>query len=150
MDTTFLYLILWAGFFAIVFAVLIKKRWLLGGGKLSSPKSHLDVNFVRNKWQEIETLMQQGKPSAYKVAILDADKLIDYVLKARVGTDGTMVDRLKKAKSLFSNYSDYQNLWEAHKMRNRMVHEAEHEIYPVEVKKAISYFEKALRELRAI
>lgn len=151
MDVTFLYLVLWAGVFAVVFAVLIKKGWLFGGAKVrTGGGDHLDRNFIAQKWQEVETLMTQGKPSAYKVAIMEADKLVDYVLKAKVGVDGNMGERLKRSKKLFSNYQDYNNLWEAHKMRNRVAHEADHEVFLVEVKKTILFFEKALKELKAL
>jgi len=151
MDMTFIYLVLWAGIFAVIFAFMIKKGWILGGGKTRpSARGSLDRNFVQGKWQEIEVLISQQKSSAYKVAVMDADKLVDYVLKAKVGSDGNMSDRMKKSQKLFSNYADYQNLWEAHKMRNSIAHDAEHEVYLVEVKKVISYFEKALRELGAL
>ena len=129
MDQTLLYLILWAGVFAVGFAILIKRGWIFGGAKLVSPKSSLDKGFVQIKWQEIEELIDQQKPSAYKVAIMEADKLVDYVLKAKVGAGKDMGDRLKKSQKLFSSYSDYQNLWEAHKMRNRVAHEADHELH---------------------
>lgn len=151
MDQTFLYLLLFAGIISIVLVVLIKTGWLFDSGKVrTGAKGNLDTNFVASKWQEIQQLMGQGKPSAYKVAIMDADKLVDYVLKAKVGSDGNMAERLKKAQKLFSNYSDYQNLWSAHKTRNLIAHEATHELLFPEVKKTISYFEKALRELKAL
>ncbi|RJO60098.1 hypothetical protein C4544_07080 [candidate division WS5 bacterium] len=148
MDTAFIYLTLWAGVFAVIFAMLIKKGWILGAG--GGAKGRVDKSFVSRKWREIETLMQQQKPSSYKVAVMDADKLVDYVLKAKVGTDGNMGERLKKAQKLFSSYSDYQNLWEAHKMRNRIAHEADHEVHFAEAKKNISYFKKALKDLGAL
>lgn len=147
MDQTFIYLILWAGFFAVIFAVLIKRGWVLGG---AGAKGRVDKSFVSRKWQEIEALMQQQKPSSYKVAILDADKLVDYVLKTKVGTDGNMGERLKKSQKLFSSYQNYNNLWEAHKMRNRVAHEADHELHFAEAKKNIGYFKKALRDLGAM
>ncbi len=151
MAQSFLYLVLFAGVFAIVFAILIKKGWILGGTKSkSSARGSLDRNFVAGKWQEIEQLMSQGKPSAYKVAVMEADKLVDYVLKAKVGSDGNMGDRLKRSQKLFSNYLDYQNLWSAHKTRNLIAHEATHELLFPEVKKTIAYFEKALRDLGAL
>jgi hypothetical protein len=151
MDTTFLYLVVWAGVFAVIFAILIKTGWIFGGGKIKSgARGSLDLNFVQGKWQEIEQLMGQGRPSAYKTAIIEADKLVDYVLRAKIGTDGTMGDRLKKSQKLFANYADYSNLWSAHKTRNMIAHEATHELLFPEVKRTISYFEKALRELKSL
>ncbi len=150
MDQAFLYLVLWVALFAGIFTILIKKKWLSGGAKTLGPRGSLDKSFIKIKWQEIEELLDQSKPSAYKVAIIEADKLVDYVLKAKVGVNGNMGDRIKKSQKLFSNYSDYQNLWEAHKMRNRITHEADHELFLAEVKKNISYFKKALQKLRAL
>lgn len=151
MDSAFLYLIFWAGVIAVIFAILIKKGWILGGVKIKNgSRGELDLNFVASKWQEIQQLVGQGKPSACKVAIIEADKLVDYVLKAKVGNDGSMGDRLKRAQKMFPNYSDYQNLWSAHKTRNLIAHEATHELFFPEVKKTISYFEKALHGLKAL
>ena len=151
MAQSFLYLVLFAGVFAIVFAILIKKGRIFGGTKSKSgARGSLDRSFVAGKWQEIQQLMFQGKPSAYKVAVMEADKLVDYVLKAKVGSDGTMADRLKRSQKLFSSYLDYQNLWSAHKTRNLIAHEATHELLFPEVKKTIAYFEKALRDLGAL
>lgn len=149
MNIPVIYLIIWVVVFGGIFGFLVKKGWL-GDFKFGTAKTKLDKDLIRRRWREINDLMNQGKPSTYKVAVMDADKLVDYVLKAKVGSAGTMADRLKKSKGLFRSYYDYQNLWEAHKMRNRMVHDAEHEIYPAEVKKVISYFEKALKELQAL
>ncbi len=151
MDQNFLYLIIVAGVSGIVFAMLIRSGWIFGGGRVKTgAKGNLDRDFVAGKWQEIQQLMEQGKPSAYKVAVMDADKLVDYVLKAKVGSDGSMADRLKRAQKIFSNYSDYQNLWSAHKTRNLIAHEATHELLFPEVKRTISYFEKALKSLGAL
>ncbi|MDO8507659.1 MAG: hypothetical protein Q7S53_03780 [bacterium] len=151
MDTTFLYLTFWAAIFGVVFAILIRKGWILGGvKKKTGARGSLDLNFVSSKWQEIEQLIGQGKPSTYKVAIMEADKLVDYVLKAKVGSDGTMADRMKKAQKFFSSYSDYQNLWSAHKTRNMIAHEATHDLLFPEVKRTMTYFEKSLRDLKAL
>ena len=148
MDTTFLYLILFVGVFAAVFAVLIKKGWIFKG--FVNKKGPLDRRMIWQKWQEAENLAKQKQPSAYKAAIVEADKLVDYVLKSKIGVNGTMADRLKKSRSCFVNYSDYDNLWKAHKVRNRIAHEAGYELLYPEVKRAMEYYEKALKELRAI
>ena len=151
MDQAFLYLVLWALIFAVIFAILIKKGWTLGGGVSKKGKrERLDTGFVRNKWQEIQTLMNQGRPSAHKVAVMDADKLLDYVLKTKLGTNGTMKDRLIKSRNLYANYQTYKDVGFAHGYRNRVAHDERLELFPAEVKKVISYFERALRDLKAL
>lgn len=151
MDQSFLYLLVIAATFAAVFVLLIKKGNFFSGGRVKNgPKTTIDPVFVEGKWQEIQGLVAQQKPSSYTTAIIQADKLVDYTLKAKVGTGGTMADRIKKARKFFSNYEDYQNLWKAHKTRNMIVHETSHELLHPEVKKAISSYENALKSLKVL
>lgn len=104
----------------------------------------IDKSFVQNKWAEIETSFSVGGASNIKSAVMEADKLVDYVLKARGMRGETMGERLKSAKSKFTNYADYDNLWKAHKLRNNIAHEAGHDLVVTEAKKAMEYFKKAL------
>ena len=53
--------------------------------------------------------------------IIELDSMLSLVLNDLYGKD-SIKDNLIKAKSRF-NSSEYQNLWNAHKVRNRIVHE---------------------------
>lgn len=128
-----------------------------GFGKKSKPKYKsfgnaisMDSNFVHGKWAEIERMVSLGGDSQYKNAIMEADKLVDYVLKSKGVAGDTMGDRLKNAKSKFSNYNDYDNLWFAHKVRNSIAHEAGHDVVVTEVKRAVESFRAALKILGAL
>ena len=59
----------------------------------------------------------------------------------------TMGERLKIAQKRFSRYDIYQDVWEAHKLRNRVVHEVDNELLHHDAKKAIDYFRRGLRDL---
>ena len=73
---------------------------------------------LKARWEEIEMM----EP---KMAIIEADKLVDTVLK-RAGVKGeTMADRLRRAERLVDR-SSYQAIWDAHKVRNQLVHEYDH------------------------
>lgn len=148
-----LYIIL----FALVLAGGIAIPVFGGFGKKTKDKSQqygnattLDKKFVQDKWAEIEALVSQGGNSQFKTAIIEADKLVDYALKSRGVAGETMGDRLKNAKSKFIIYSDYDNLWFAHKVRNNIAHESTHELGSAEAKRAIEYFKKALKALGAM
>jgi hypothetical protein len=128
-----------------------------GFGKKSKPKYQqygsaisMDTNFVQDKWTEIEALIAMGGASHKKTAIMEADKLVDYALKSKGVAGETMGERLKNAKNKFRNYSDYDNLWFAHKVRNSIAHEAGHDMVTSEVNRAIEAFKKALKALGAI
>lgn len=112
--------------------------------------SPLDRQMVINKWQEINQMVKMGGSSQLKNAVIEADKLLDYVLKAKVGDDGTLADRLKRAQKYFSNKPEYNNLWYAHKVRNQIAHETGFNLSPNEAKKVIGYFEKSFKKLGVI
>lgn len=86
------------------------------------PANHFAV-FARGeltiRWSEIEKM----EP---KLAIIEADKLVDIVLR-KAGVKGeTMGERLRACEKLIPR-SVYSNMWEAHKIRNKIVHE--HDFY---------------------
>jgi hypothetical protein len=76
-------------------------------------------------------------------AVIEADKLLDELLSKR-GYAGTLGDKLKKAGPAFTNVND---VWSAHKLRNRLAHELGVKISPEELKGALSKFERAYKDL---
>src|SRR3972149_10234498 len=107
--------------------------------------SSQDRELITKKWQEIENLMILKRPSAFKQAIIEADKLLAYTLE-KMNYQGSLGDKLKASKNKFSQ-AVYNDLWEAHKIRNRLVHEVSAEINSFQAQKAIKDFKKGLRQL---
>ena len=108
-----------------------------------------NIQKIREGWQEVEQLIELGKPSQMKQAIIKADKLVDGALKI-VSAGDTMGERLKNAKDLFSKYEIYQGLWDAHKVRNALVHEADYELMRVVALEAIEKFKTALEDIACL
>jgi hypothetical protein len=106
----------------------------------------VDRAFVTQKWQEIEQLMALGSPSNYTRAVLEADKLLDHLLKARRAPGLTMGDRLKASTNKFTSES-YQAAWKGHKVRNEVVHNSEYQLTDFIARAAIENFKKAIGEL---
>lgn len=126
------------------FRLIFKKR---RNQNYNTPENiSLDRQFVQTKWQEIEQLMQLGNPSNYARAVLEADKLLDHILKAKRAPGLTMGDRLKASEKRFSREA-YQSAWNAHKVRNDLVHNAEYTLTDFMARSAISNFQKAIGEL---
>lgn len=100
---------------------------------------------IESKWTEIEKMMKLGGPTNFRQAVIEGDKLIDLVLKSKVEGE-TMGERLKNSRHLFSHES-YNSLWTAHKIRNKIVHEAQFESLFSDAKLAIKGYQKALKEL---
>lgn len=106
----------------------------------------VDQNFVSSKWQEIEELMRLGQPSNFGRAVLEADKLLDHILKGLRTPGLTMGDRLKASNNRFSP-EGLDAAWRGHKIRNELVHNSEYEITDFMAREAISNFKKAIGEL---
>ncbi len=111
-----------------------------------SSRTALDKQFVQKEWQKITALADNSDQSA-RYAVIEADKLLDYVLKTRGYHGETMGDRLRDADTDFS-YKD--DVWHAHKLRNKLVHEADYEIDSRLVTRAINQFKQALKDMGAL
>jgi hypothetical protein len=125
---------------------------LFGSGAKPSKRSSavsLDREMVLNKWQEIGELMELGGPSRMRSAIIEADKLLDYALKAKGFGGENLGERLKSAKDRM-DYSAYDCAWKGHKLRNKLVHEIEADVLGWEVKQGLKDFERALRDLKVL
>jgi len=65
---------------------------------------------------KIERHLRELHKLAPKDQVLQGDKILDAVLKARNFSGGTLGERMKNAQSS-------QALWDAHKLRNKIAHE---------------------------
>jgi len=100
---------------------------------------------VTGEWEQIDILLSQKGPSQLRQALLKADKTLDNVLKDIVSGE-TMGERLKNARDNFE-YSVYDKVWKAHKMRNSLVHESGFEPPYHMVTSAVEDLRKALKQL---
>lgn len=114
----------------------------------SVPASSVNREQVKSKWTEIGQMLSEGGPANFRQSIMEADKLVDMVLRTKVPGD-TMGERLKNARGLFHHHT-YDRLWTAHKIRNKLAHETEFEGLSSDAKMAVRNFEKALKELHVL
>lgn len=117
-----------------------------GGGYRQIQAESLDKNYVYQKLQEIEELIKLGHPSNFSRAVLEGDKLLDHILKSLRTPGLTMGDRLRAARNRFSPET-YSAAWQAHKIRNELVHNSQYEITDFMAREAVGNFKKAIGEL---
>lgn len=98
-----------------------------------------DMKFIRREWDVISGKFKTDP----RHAVLEADKLLDFVLKRR-GFSGSMGDKLRKAGDFFGKTDA---VWAAHKLRNRIAHEVGFEITTEEARRAHASFKQALFDL---
>ena len=101
---------------------------------------------VRETWAQIEEMSGQGVMGA-KLAVIEADKLLDGVMRSLIIPGETMGERLKSAQY---KYKDINKVWPAHKLRNQLVHDSTFEITISQAKRALKDFEAALKTLHVL
>ncbi|MBP9826904.1 hypothetical protein KBC99_00295 [Candidatus Saccharibacteria bacterium] len=106
-------------------------------------KPALDTDLVMQRWREIEAMQGHGG-MGLKNALMEADKLLDYVMQAKGMQGETMGDRLKLNGQ---NFSDLNGIWAAHKLRNQIAHEVAIDIVPNQVQDAIRKLKVGLQDL---
>ncbi len=96
---------------------------LPGGGRSSVSQPTEDK--IRKDWENIKILASSKSPSQLRQGLITADKTLDNALKD-IFSGETMGERLKNAKDRFDEIT-YNKIWEAHKVRNNLVHETGYE-----------------------
>jgi len=126
----------------VIFLIIIL-LWLFIKNKIRQRRStKLDKELIVKRWKAIEESSLNNDAST-KLAILEADKLLDEVFKNMGFGGSTMGERLKAACYRYPGLTD---VWEAHKIRNLIAHE-NYQLYPKTAKRAINIFYHALKEL---
>ncbi len=100
----------------------------------------------QEEWQDILDHVDSENESQWKLALIDADKILEDLLKKN-GFDGDGVgERLKNAEGK-GGLKSLQDAWEAHKIRNRIAHEAGFELTKREARRAVELYKKVFEEL---
>jgi len=97
------------------------------------------------QWAKISKRLEAGKEAECKLAIIEADGLLNDIFK-KMGYGGeTMGEILKQLDSAV--LPDIDQIWEAHKTRNNVVHDPDYKLTLDQAKKVLGIYEKALRDL---
>ncbi len=110
--------------------------------------AQVDKKRVLKAWKEVQDRLGRGDEANLRLAIIDADKLLDTVLKRMGYVGDTMADRLKKITK--AQLKSINELWTAHKMRNHIVHSTDHTLSRAEAIEVLEIYEKVFREMNLI
>ena len=97
------------------------------------------------KWLNIEEKMNSQNEHDWRIAIVDADIILEEML-GRMGYVGEgIAEKLKQVDK--ADFKTLQNAWNAHKLRNRIAHEGSNfHLSRTEVEIAIGDFKKVFEE----
>jgi len=106
------------------------------------------VSKVVGKWQTIKNRLETGLEPEAKLAIIEADKILDDTLN-RMGFGGeTLGERLEKLTAV--SLPNIEEVRQTHRIRNNIIHDPTYRLDLEEAKKAIAIYEKALTNLQAL
>jgi hypothetical protein len=108
-------------------------------------QSDMSKKEAQESWRKIREHFYRGGESDLKVAILEADKLLNDALR-EAGVMGIQLgDRLKKAN--VGQVPNLNELWQAHKLRNQIAHEPNFKLKRDLAERALGIYESALKNL---
>jgi len=105
---------------------------------LTSPKK------MRKKWNKIEARLATGDQSQYKLAIIEADKMVDGIFKSMGLKGNDMIERMKMLNH--EQLEAEEDLEKAHKVRNQIINDPSFDIGKEAVKENLDIYAKFLTE----
>jgi len=101
------------------------------------------------RWHYILTLIESPNDSDWRVAVIEADSMMEEVLKEKGLSGETVSELLEGAKE--SGYTHIQDAWDAHSVRNEIAHQgSDFPLSQVEGRRVIKMFQNFFEELRII
>ncbi|MEX0931639.1 MAG: SH3 domain-containing protein [Candidatus Paceibacterota bacterium] len=100
------------------------------------------------EWSKIEELMNSDNENDWRIAIMNADIILDDML-TKMGYHGqTVGEKLKRVES--SDFTTLNQAWEAHTVRNMLAHERGLVLTRREAERVISLFKEVFTEFKLI
>ena len=122
-------------FYSLIFSILIlfgilyirykMKEVALENSKIFdtvvSPSEALEGEEIKNpRWEKIVKYVNSDSPAEWRMAILDADVILDEMI-TKIGYQGeSLGEKLRQVER--SDFTTINSAWEAHKIRNQIAH----------------------------
>jgi len=123
------------------------------------PKRHLEAfgskdfkDFEKRKtvktWEKSKKRLETKIPSEYKLAVIEADSFFNRILEKMGYAGESLGERLKKVPDgVLLNIDD---IWEAHKIRNNIVHDLNYRLTQRTAEEVLRIYEEALKNLEIL
>jgi hypothetical protein len=106
-------------------------------------------NKTQVRWNKIAEQAHSPNPNDWRLAILEADIMLDEMLEAQGYLGESIGEKLKQIEP--SDFTNLDAAWEAHKVRNNIAHRGSaHELNEREVQRVIGLYERVFREFHYI
>jgi len=135
--------------FVAILVLLLKTRWLRkllleDLAEFFTFKPYGAKKGVK-QWAKILKRLDTGLESEYKLALIEADSFLDEILIRMGFTGDSLEERFKKVtQTVLPNIEEVE---EAHKTRNNIVHDPDYRLAQGEAREILSVYEKAFQDL---
>jgi hypothetical protein len=102
------------------------------------------------RWQYVLSLVESDSDSDWRVAIMEADSILDDAMRERGYAGDSLGERLTSARTS-GGFANIENAWEGHTLRNKIAHEgANFPISQLEARRAIRLYETCFEEFKIL
>jgi len=106
------------------------------------------IRKLTKEWKKLEERLSTQLESEIKLAVIEADSLVDETLKNLGYTGESFGERLDKLTAdILPNLGEVRQI---HNIRNNIIHDPTYKLSQDEAKRALAVYEKALIELDAL
>ncbi len=134
-------------------AILTIKLTRLRAGERADMKtslfSHHQISPLKNeRWERVLGYLSTDNPAEWKLAVIEADNMLDDVVKQLRPVGENLGERLKSIAP--EDFLTLDDAWEAHKIRNRIAHESGFVLTKPEARKTIERYRRVFEEFEYI
>ncbi len=136
--------------YGIAYSVTQRNRlFKLEEDRVNPKTTEVSDIYANHKWERVLKHIESHNESDWKLAILEADIMLDELLDKSGYKGETMGDKLKQVDK--SDFNTIDLAWEAHKIRNMIAHEgADFKINAREAQRVIKLYEQVFKEFKYI
>ncbi len=134
-------------FFITLIIILLKRSdagWWIRERRVARDAVY-GTQIVGKKWREILIRLELGDDANMKLAVLEADNIVDDILKKMALPGRNFEERLRQFEQ--QELPSLSLLWEAHGVRDKIVKDPNFQISKDEAKRALEGYEAALKDL---
>lgn len=100
---------------------------------------------VAKRWKRIQKMADSGIESDYKLALIEADDLLQDVLKDKGFSGETFEERIKQAGEI--QIPDLERVLQVHQTRNQVVYEPDYQLGLERLREVLEVYKEAIKNI---
>ncbi len=102
---------------------------------------------ISKKWGKIKKRLEKDNEAEYKLALIEADKILDDILKKMGYGEKSLNEKLKRLSS--NDVSNLEELLKANEICQNVVHDPNYRLNKEKAEEIINIFEESFKDLEA-